>query len=190
MRNSIFISKVVPFFQWFISMIALTIIIDYLFHRFNLSSIGRYFGYFGTLLILLSFSYSLRKHKIIHFGSPKKLLILHEYLAWMGSLLILVHAGIHFNAILPWLGIMMLIITIASGLTGKFLLKKSNTAYNEKLRNLSESGFSLKEAENKLFFDALAVDIMRKWRSVHVPITLLLYVIAILHIISIFTFVK
>jgi hypothetical protein len=30
---------------------------------------------------------------------------LHERMAWPGSLLILVHAGIHFNAVLAWLAV-------------------------------------------------------------------------------------
>ena len=51
---------------------------------------------------------------------------MHEYLAWIGSILILVHAGIHFNALLPWLAILMLLIAVATGLIGKFLLQKSN----------------------------------------------------------------
>ncbi len=47
----------------------------------------------GTLLILFSFLYSMRKRKLIQVGRPKTLLRLHEVLTWAGALMILVHAG-------------------------------------------------------------------------------------------------
>ncbi len=166
-------------------MILVAIAIDYFLHRNQLVYIGRYLGYIGTIIIILSFVYSLRKRKIITKGSPKDLLALHEYMAWGGSVMILVHAGIHFNALLPWLAVLMLLIAVASGLVGKFLLKKANQTYKEKLQHLLKSGMEKEEAEKKLFFDSVAVDIMKKWRVVHLPITLVLGILALLHIISI-----
>jgi hypothetical protein len=147
-------------------------------------------GYAGTVVIILSFIYSLRKRKIITKGSPKDLLTLHEYMAWAGSIMILVHAGIHFNALLPWLATLMLVIAVASGLVGKFLLKKASQAYKQKLQQLVQQGMEPIEAEKKLFFDSITVDIMKKWRVVHLPITLVLGILALLHIISILMFAK
>jgi hypothetical protein len=69
----------------------------------NLVWVGRYLGIPGTILIIGSLVYSLRKRKYITTGSAKSLLHLHEIGAWLGSLMVLLHAGIHFNAILPWL---------------------------------------------------------------------------------------
>jgi hypothetical protein len=40
-----------------------------------------------------------------HLRPIRTLLRWHEGLAWLGSLLVLVHAGIHFNAILGWLAV-------------------------------------------------------------------------------------
>lgn len=171
-------------------MLIIAIVIDYIFHRLQIVSIGLYFGYIGTLVIILSFVYSLRKRKIIKYGSPKKLLIAHEYMAWAGSIMILVHAGIHFNALLPWLAVLMLIIAVASGLVGKFLLKKANETFKEKLQILVNSGSTKEEAEKKLFFDSITVDLMKKWRVVHLPITILLGILTLLHIITIIMFSK
>lgn len=179
-----------PFIQWFALMILISIIIDYIFHRFQIISVGRYLGYFGTSVILVSFVYSFRKRKIIEYGSPKKLLLMHEYFAWSGSIMILVHAGIHFNAILPWLATMMLVVAVASGLVGKFLLKKSTESLKEKLQALVNTGISKEEAEKKLFLDSVTVDLMKKWRMVHLPITLLLVILVIMHIITIIMFSK
>jgi hypothetical protein len=93
-----------------------------LLHVVNAVWIGRYLGIPGTLLILGSFGYSLRKRQMIKAGKPAQLLRLHERMAWAGSLLLLVHAGIHFNAILGWLAVFAMLLNVGSGLTGKFLL--------------------------------------------------------------------
>lgn len=169
-------------------MIFIAIVIDYFFHLYQVTSVGRYLGYGGTAVILASFVYSLRKRKLIEWGSPKKLLALHEYMAWAGSVMILVHAGIHFNALLPWLAVLMLLIAVASGLTGKFLLKSASQALKEKHAALVKSGLSKEEAEKKLFFDSITVGVMKKWRAVHLPITLILAILVLLHIISEFMF--
>ena len=115
---------------------------------------------------------------------------MHEYLAWIGSILILVHAGIHFNALLPWLAIGLLLISVASGLVGKFLLQKSSESLKERKQALITSGLNVEEADKKLFFDSVTVDAMRKWRVVHLPVTFLLGILSLLHIITIIMFGK
>lgn len=190
MKKPLLIKYFLPFIQWYALMIFLAIGIDFILHRLNLVFIGRYLGIGGTIVILLSFVYSLRKRKLIQSGSPKKLLQLHEYLAWAGSIMLLVHAGIHFNAWLPWLAIVMLLITVGSGLVGKFLLKKANETLKERRLELINTGSSKEDADKILFFDSITVDLMKKWRIVHLPITLLLGVLALLHIITILMFSK
>ncbi len=185
------VSKYVwPFFMWFALMIIVAIGIDYILHYFQWESIGRYFGIVGTLIIGISFIYSARKRKIITSGSPKQLLLFHEYLSWIGSIMLLVHAGIHFNAILPWLAIIMLLITVGSGLVGKFLLKKSSETLKEKRQLLLSQGTIPEEADKILFFDSITVDLMKQWRVVHLPITLMLALLSIIHVVSILMYSK
>jgi hypothetical protein len=188
MKRSILVKHALPFIQWYSLMILLTIAIDYFLHRFQLVLNGSYLGFAGTFTILLSFFYSLKKRKIIKSGSPKKLLMLHEYLSWAGSIMLLVHAGIHFNAILPWLAILMLLLTVASGLVGKFLLKKSSENLKQKRQLLVSEGMEKEAADKKLFMDAITVDLMKKWRIVHFPITLLLVIFSLIHIVTIIIF--
>lgn len=190
MKQSVFSKYVLPFFQWYALMILLAIIIDYFLHRYQLVSAGRYLGYTGTFMVILSFIYSLRKRKIIASGSPKEFLFLHEYMAWAGSVMILVHAGIHFNAVLPWLAVFMLLIAVASGLIGKFLLKKSSETLKEKRQELINKGISKEEADKNLFLDSITVDLMKKWRAVHLPITLVLGILVLIHIVTIVMFSK
>ena len=111
-------------------------------------------------------------------------------MAWIGSILVLVHAGIHFNALLPWLAILMLLINVASGLVGKFLLQKSAESLKERKLELLATGISKEEVEKSVFFDSVTVDTMRKWRLVHLPIALLLGILSLLHIITIILFAK
>ncbi len=79
-----------------------------LLHKLGHYWIGRNLGILGTCLLLISFVYSLRKRQIIKFGFPKELLNAHEYLSWAGVLMILVHAGWHLNAVLPWLAVFLM----------------------------------------------------------------------------------
>ena len=190
MKNSIFFKYVVPFFQWYLLLIGATIAIDYFFHRYHLEIIGRYMGFVGTITILVSFIYSLRKRQIIKTGAPKQMLQLHEYLSWSGAVMIMVHAGIHFNAVLPWLALFMLLISVATGRIGKFILKKANETLKEKKQELIKNGISSTEAEDKLFYDSIFVDMMKKWRSVHLPITLILALLSLTHIITIVMYSK
>ncbi|MBK9331429.1 MAG: hypothetical protein IPM96_03240 [Ignavibacteria bacterium] len=190
MKKSIIVSFVLPFIQWYALMILFAIAIDYFLHRFQIISVGYYFGYAGTFTILISFVYSLRKRKLIKSGSPKKLLAFHEYTAWAGSVMLLVHAGIHFNAILPWLAILMLLISVASGLTGKYLLKKASEKLKDKRQGLITTGMSKEDADRKLFLDTVSVDLMKKWRIVHLPITIILGILVLIHIITIIMFSK
>jgi hypothetical protein len=97
--------EVVPFLLSFTALVAAALAIDLALHLLDAVWIGRYLGIPGVLLILFSFRYSLRKRGIIKSGSPVPLLRLHERMAWTGSMLVLVHAGIHFNAVLAWLAI-------------------------------------------------------------------------------------
>ncbi len=190
MKLPILVKYVLPFLQWYALMILFALGIDYALHYFNIVSVGRYFGIVGTLLIILSFLYSLRKRKMIETGSPKNYLTAHEYMAWIGSIFVLVHAGIHFNALLPWLAILMLLINVASGLVGKFLLQKSAESLKERKQEMLLTGITKEDAEKKLFFDSVTVDTMRKWRVVHLPIAFLLGILSLLHIITIILFVK
>jgi hypothetical protein len=188
MKSPIIVQQFLPFLFLYTLMILITIIIDYLLHYFQMVYIGRYRGLIGTFFILISFVYSLRKRKLIQIGSPKELLKMHEQLAWIGSVLILVHAGIHFNSLLPWLAVLMLLINVASGLVGKFLLKNSALELNLRKQELLQTGMSKEDADKKLFLDTITVDAMKKWRVIHLPIAFTLGILSLLHIITILIF--
>jgi len=161
---------------------------DYLLHRLDLVWIGRYLGIPGTILIIGSMVYSLRKRKMITTGNPKTLLNLHEFTAWLGSLMVLIHSGIHFNAILPWLATVAMGVNVISGMVGKLLLNRSRLYVQGKRDSFQLRGLSKPEVEQAVFWDAVTFDTMAKWRKVHIPIFIIFAVLALGHIISIFLF--
>lgn len=188
MERSLVTKEVIPFLRMFGALILATVITDALLHQFELVWIGRWLGIPGVILILLSFFYSMRKRKKISFGKPKTLLILHETLTWTGALMILVHAGIHIYTILPWLALLAMMINVISGMTGKYLLDRSRRFLADKKAFYLKQGLSEDAVEKKLFWDATTFDLMKKWRAVHLPITLAFAVLGITHIISILLF--
>ena len=190
MKHSIVLKYVILFTQWYLLMIAAAIGIDYVLHYFHLPGVGRFLGYVGTLLLIISFIYSLRKRRLLKKGSPRKWLQLHEYLAWLGSVLLLVHAGIHINAIVPKLAVIMLLINVASGLVGKFLLRQSLDKLAESRLTLAEAGVDQESIDKKLFFDSIMVEGMKHWRTIHLPIAFLFGLFSILHIVTVFIFGK
>lgn len=165
-----------------------TIAGDYLLHRLNLVWVGRYLGIPGTLLIIASLVYSLRKRKYITAGNPKTLLTLHEAGTWLGSLMVLLHAGIHFNAILPWLATVAMGVNVISGMVGKLLLGRSREHVLGQRDHYQLRGMSKAEVERAVFWDAVTLDAMTKWRKVHIPIFVVFAVLALGHIVSIFLF--
>ena len=188
MKKSLWGGHVLPFILLLGLLAAATLAGDYALHRLNLVWVGRYLGIPGTLLIIGSLVYSMRKRKYITSGDPKTLLKLHEFCAWLGSLMILIHAGIHFNALLPWLATVAMAVNVVSGMVGKLLLERSRRHVQGQREHFQLRGLSKPEVEQAVFWDAVTVDAMTRWRKVHIPIFIVFVVLALGHIFSIFLF--
>ena len=180
--------EILPFLLILAALVATALLIDALLHLLNAVWIGRWLGIPGILLIVGSFGYSLRKRKLISSGKPMRLLRLHELMTWLGSLLVLVHAGVHFNAILGWLAVVAMVINVSSGLTGKFLLDRSRRRLEEARKRMRERGLSTAELDENLVQDSLTFDVVKQWRVIHFPITLAFAVLAATHIVAVFLF--
>ena len=188
MGIGLLIREILPFYFRLAVLAAVTLFIDLILHLTDLVWIGRYLGIPGIILILLSFGHSLRKRGMIKSDNPIRLLRLHEWLAWIGSTLVLVHAGIHFNAVLAWLAVAAMAVNITSGLTGKYLMSRSQRWMKQAKADLREAGLTDSEIEQRLFWDSLAAGLVRKWRTIHLPIALAFAVLASAHILSTFLF--
>ncbi len=188
MGIGLLIREILPFYFRLAVLAAVTLFIDLILHLTDLVWIGRYLGIPGIILILLSFGHSLRKRGMIKSDNPIRLLRLHEWLAWIGSTLVLVHAGIHFNAVLAWLAVAAMAVNITSGLAGKYLMSRSQRWMKQAKADLREAGLTDSEIEQRLFWDSLAAGLVRKWRTIHLPIALAFAVLASAHILSTFLF--
>lgn len=182
------VSKILPFILIYIALIGAAAILHYYMHSSGLKWTLRYLGIVGTGLIVISFVYSLRKRKVINFGKTKTLLHIHELLAWTGSLLILLHAGFEFDAVIPRIAVFAMLIVVASGITGKYLLKQARESIKYKREELKAKNLSEEEIERELFALSLIADKMQMWRNVHIPLTLIFAAFALLHIITILFF--
>lgn len=188
MQARLFSREVLPFYLSLLALAAVALLCDAALHLLNAVWIGRWLGIPGTLMILGSLAYSLRKRKLIRSGQPVQLLRLHEYMAWAGSLLVLVHGGIHFNSILAWLATGAMLINVASGLTGKFLLARARRRLDEARQRMRTVGLSSEQQAERTYWDSLTFDAVKQWRSVHFPITLAFAVLALAHIVAEFLF--
>ena len=188
MKSSLWREHVLPFTFLLGLLAAATLAGDFVLHRFDLVWVGRYMGIPGTLLIIGSLYYSLRKRKYVTSGEPKSLLKMHEFGTWLGSLMVLIHAGIHFNAILPWLATIAMGVNVISGMVGKMLLSRSRQHVQGEREHFQLRGLSKSEVEQAVFWDAVALGAMAQWRKVHIPIFIVFAVLALSHIVSIFLF--
>jgi hypothetical protein len=188
MTKSLWREHILPFAVLLGLLAAASLAGDYLLHRLNLVWIGRYLGIPGTILIIGSLIYSLRKRKHITSGNPKSLLRFHEFIAWLGSLMVLIHSGIHFNAILPWLATLAMSVNVISGLVGKLLLERSRQHVQGQREHFQLRGLSLPEVEKAVFWDAVSLDAMTQWRKIHIPIFVVFAVLSLGHILGIFLF--
>lgn len=188
MNTSLLQKEILPFLLSFGLLILLTVLIDYLLHQAGLVGVGRWLGIPGTVLILASFLYTLRKRKVLRSGRPRTFLRLHEVLAWLGALLVLIHAGVHVYTALPWLAVAAMLVNIISGMTGTYLLDRSRRYLAARREYQSQRGVSPEVTARALFWDATSYELMRRWRTVHLPITLAFGVLATAHIVSILFF--
>lgn len=178
------VTRILPSLALFLALLAGAILVDLLLHGLGLAWVGRYGGLAGSALILASFLYSARKRKVLSVGSPRALLRAHEALGWTGALLVLVHGGIHFNALVPWLALAAMVVVVGSGLTGRFLLEDARASLRERAAELKEAGLSPAEVEQELLGVSLLVDTMKRWRSVHLPLTMVFAGLALVHVVA------
>lgn len=188
MWKSVLVQRTLPLTISYLLLIIAAIALDYLLHVAHLVWIGRYLGIAGTLFFALSFGYSARKKKIIKNGVLKKFLKLHCNTGWIGTLMIIVHSGIHFNAILPWVATFLMMVVTASGHVGQYLLKKVKEEVKITMNKLGINATVDEEIEQQHYWDSLTVKTLEQWRMVHMPMVSLLLALTLIHIFSILFF--
>ena len=176
MLDSLLIRRALPLLVSFIMLVVLALLFDYFLHVAGLVRVGRYLGLTGTFFLLFSFVYSARKQKIVRSGPIRTFLRLHCRGGWIGTLMLLVHSGVHFNALLPWVATALMLVVTGSGHVGQYIYRKA--------RDEMKHG----AGGEKLYWDSLTIKALGQWRKVHMPLVSLFLCLALLHILSIFFF--
>jgi hypothetical protein len=190
MWNSLLINRALPLFLSYLMLIAATLAVDFILHGAGLAWAGRYFGVAGTVLIAVSFGYSARKKKVIGQGPLKLFLRFHCNIAWLGMLLILVHSGIHFNALLPWMASVLMMVVTASGHVGQYLVRRIREEVKRKHQQYGQPADHTDALEQRHFWDALTLRAFEKWRFIHMPLVTFLVLLTLLHVGSITMFMN
>lgn len=99
--------------------------------------------------------------------------------------MILVHSGIHFNAILPWVATTLMMVVTASGHVGQYLIKKLKEEMKLKMKQLGVNATVDDELERQHYWDSLTVKTLDQWRRVHTPMVSILIALSSVHILSI-----
>jgi hypothetical protein len=176
--------EVLPLVAMFAALAVVALIGDALLQAIGRVWIVRYLGIPGALLILTSFGYSLRKRKAIRFGRPANWLRVHEAMAWIGSALVLVHSGLLLHSVLAGLALAAMLINVASGLTGQYLLNRSRRRLEAAAPSAIGTRSPAADLEERLYRESLAFQVVKQWRTVHLPITLAFAALAGAHIVA------
>jgi hypothetical protein len=90
--------------------------------------VGYWLGVAGAVMMLLLFSYPLRKHFRFanRWGPVKGWLVIHMVLGIGGPLLILVHSGFRFGSLNAGVALYSMIIVALSGVVGRFIYMRVN----------------------------------------------------------------
>jgi len=102
--------------------------------------VGYWLGVAGATLMLLLFSYPLRKHFRFAqgWGAVKLWLLAHMVLGIGGPLLILVHSGFRFGSLNAGVALWSMIIVASSGVVGRFIYARVNRGLHGERVGLNE----------------------------------------------------
>lgn len=189
MWKSVMIQRALPLTVSYLLLILAALSLDAILHFAHMAWVGRYLGMPGTLFFLLSFGYSARKKKVITRGPLGTFLKAHCNAGWVGTLMILVHSGIHFNAVMPWAATAFMLIVTGSGHIGQYLLKKVKAEVKMKLQFSGVTATEENLADEK-YWDTLTVRTLEKWRGLHMPLVAVLIALTFIHIATIAIFLN
>lgn len=142
-------------------------------------------GIIGTLLVIFSFAYSVRKRKkLFASGGMKGWLSWHEWLAIVGTVIIFVHTGNHLHAIVPIITLIFMFTAFISGLIGRYVYENVRAELRLRKESFKRDGLSEQEIEESLTSLTIASEGLAKWRLYHMPVISILGIMVIYHAVS------
>lgn len=139
-------------------------------------------GWVGLILIGWTFAYPLKRRMHPNRTWPKGWFQIHQVCGIAGPMIIFIHAGGHFHALVPLLALVAMMLVVFTGITGQALHYFAFRLLYERRHEILETGLSEAEAEAHLHDLVLQEENLRWWRCVHGPLTWMFVVLVFLHI--------
>jgi len=151
---------------------------------FGHTQTGHVVGWVGLAVILTVFVYSVKKRFDCKTGWPKTWFMVHQVAGILGPMLILVHAGWHFHALVPVLTLIVMGIVVVSGVIGVAVHRKALTSLNDTRKELLSLGLSQADIEDRLYDLVSGEETFRVWQFIHVPTVMLFLALLAAHILG------
>ena len=139
-------------------------------------------GWVGFGMIALTFVYPIKRRLHPNEVWPKVWFDVHQALGIAGPLLILVHSGVHYHALVPVLALIAMILVVFSGITGQAIHYLAFQTLNKQRHELADQGLSEEMVKTRLHELAMQEESLRWWRCFHGPLTFTFVVLTLLHI--------
>ncbi|MGE3155047.1 MAG: hypothetical protein AB7G48_20870 [Nitrospiraceae bacterium] len=155
--------------------------------EFGHSRRGHVLGWVGLLILLLVFVYPLKKRYAPE--APRRGWIqpwfrVHLIAGILGPVLILIHAGAHFHALVPVLALVALALVTLSGVVGQTLHSLAVRQMNQQWHELQKQDLAEAEIQERLTERTAQEEAFRFWQLVHAPVTIPFVALTLLHIIG------
>ena len=151
---------------------------------FGHSQPGHGAGWLGLAVTLLVFVYPVRKRFSPPRCWPRGWFRVHMVAGVLGPLLILLHSGAHYHALVPIAATAAMVIVVLSGIVGQAVHAYVLRALNDERHRLQQEGRSEGDIETLLHGRASQEEGFRLWQAIHAPMTLMFLALTALHVIG------
>lgn len=100
----------------------------------------------------------------------------------LGPLVVLVHSGTHFHALVPIAAMLTMGVVVVSGIVGQALHYLAFREVNDHRRELVAQGLSETDIEAQVHALARHEETLRLWQCIHGPMTAVFVVLVLMHI--------
>ena len=151
---------------------------------FGHTGYGHGVGWAGLAVTLLVFVYPFRKRASPMRRWPRAWFRVHMVAGVIGPLLIFIHSGAHYHAVVPILAMVSMVVVVVSGIVGQLVHAASLRTLNEQRHLLQHQGMSENDIDAQLHGMASQEEAFRLWQAIHAPMTLMFLVFTLLHVVG------
>lgn len=151
---------------------------------FGHTGYGHDVGWAGLVITLLVFVYPIRKRISPSHRWPRGWFRVHMVAGVLGPLLIFIHSGAHYHAVVPILAMSSMVVVVISGIVGQLVHAFSLRALNEHRHALQHQGLSEDEVDAQVHGMASQEESFRLWQAIHAPMTLMFLAFTALHVVG------